>query len=124
MSEEENTDTVGSLKIRVANMLLNTVALSESLNIIRDVCVNRAAEIVDNASTEDLEKIKTQVDNYEEAQKQQQEANDQAAAADPAQPIRLAVLVALAILLGLAAQRVTLWEQEVLAAAFNALDII
>lgn len=84
MSQEENTDTVGSLKIRVANMLLNTVALSESLNIIRDVCVNRAAEIVDNASTEDLEKIKTQVDNYEEAQKQQQEANDQAAAADPA----------------------------------------
>lgn len=84
MSEEENTDTVGSLKIRVANMLLNTVALSESLNIIRDVCVNRAAEIVDNASTEDLEKIKTQVDNYEEAQKQRQEVNDQAAAADPA----------------------------------------
>ena len=73
MSEEENTDTVGSLKIRVANMLLNTVALSESLNIIRDVCVNRAAEIVDNASTEDLEKIKTQV-----------ETNNQAAAADPA----------------------------------------
>jgi|DEB0MinimDraft_6_1074348.scaffolds.fasta_scaffold315169_2 hypothetical protein len=84
MSEEQNTDTVGSLKIRVANMLLNTVALSESLNIIRDVCVRRAEEIIDNASTEQLENIKTQVDNYEESLKQQQEANDQAAAADPA----------------------------------------
>jgi len=84
MSEEQNTDTVGSLKIRVANMLLNTVALSESLNIIRDVCVRRAEEIIDNASTEQLENIKTQVNNYEESLKQQQEANDQAAAADPA----------------------------------------
>jgi len=84
MSEEQNTDTVGSLKIRVANMLLNTVALSESLNIIRDVCVRRAEEIIDNASTEQLENIKTQVNNYEESLKQQQEANDQASAADPA----------------------------------------
>jgi len=84
MSEEQNTDTVGSLKIRVANMLLNTVALSESLNIIRDVCVRRAEEIIDNASTEQLENIKTQVNNYEESLKQQQETNDQAAAADPA----------------------------------------
>jgi len=38
---EENKDTIGSLKIRVANMLLNTVSLSDSLNIIKDVCVKR-----------------------------------------------------------------------------------
>ena len=85
MSEEQNTDTVGSLKIRVANMLLNTVALSESLNIIRDVCVRRAEEIIDNASTEQLDNIKTQVNNYEQSlNKEQREVNDQAAAADPA----------------------------------------
>ena len=85
MSEQTDNDTVGSLKIRVANMLLNTIALSESMNIIRDACVSRAEEIVNNASTEQLDNIKTQVNNYEQSLNQEQrEVNDQAAAADPA----------------------------------------
>ena len=55
MSEEQNTDTIGALKTRVANMLINTVSLSETINILRDFCVKRGEELVDNATEEQLE---------------------------------------------------------------------
>ena len=58
MSEEQNKDTIGALKTRVANMLINTVSLSETINILRDFCVKRGEELVDNATEEQLENIK------------------------------------------------------------------
>lgn len=81
---EENKDTIGSLKIRVANMLLNTVSLSDSLNIIKDVCVKRGEEIVDNASEEELGNIKTQVQNYEDAVQKAQNQQAEGSGAQPA----------------------------------------
>lgn len=81
---EENKDTIGSLKIRVANMLLNTVSLSDSLNIIKDVCVKRGEEIIDNASEEELGNIKVQVQNYEDAVQKAQEQQAGGAGTQPA----------------------------------------
>lgn len=86
MSEEQNTDTIGALKNRLANMLINTVSLSETINILRDFCVKRGEELVDNASAEQLENIKKQVNDYEDSIKQQQEVEQQASAADPSGP--------------------------------------
>lgn len=87
MSEEQNTDTIGALKNRLANMLINTVSLSETINILRDFCVKRGEELVDNASEEQLENIKKQVNDYEDSIKQQQEVEQQASAADPSGPV-------------------------------------
>ena len=86
MSEEQNTDTIGALKNRLANMLINTVSLSETIHVLRDFCVKRGEELVDNATEEQLENIKKQVNDYEDSVKQQQEVEQQASAADPSSP--------------------------------------
>ena len=61
------TGTVGKLKTDFANLLINRVTLGECLNVIRDACVARAADIVDEADESTLENIKKDVAAFHEA---------------------------------------------------------
>lgn len=71
----DNTSEAGDnpLKTRLANMLINRVTLSESLNVIRDACIKRAEDIVDNASAEDMQRIIQDLEMFENPP--EQEAN-------------------------------------------------
>lgn len=72
---EEQTNTIGSLKTRLANLYLNQVSLSESLKIIQNACVNTATQTIDGASEEQLAKIKEELAEFEknvQAQPQEQ----------------------------------------------------
>jgi hypothetical protein len=61
------TGTVGELKTDFANLLINRVTLGECLNVIRDACVARAADIVDEADEPTLENIRKDVASFQEA---------------------------------------------------------
>ena len=61
------TGTVGELKTDFANLLINRVTLGECLNVIRDACVARAADIVDESDEAALENIKKDVAAFREA---------------------------------------------------------
>ena len=61
------TGTVGKLKTDFANLLINRVTLGECLNVIRDACVARAADLVDEADEATLENIKKDVSAFQEA---------------------------------------------------------
>ena len=64
-STEQEQDPNASIKTRLANLLINRVALSECLNVIRDACMQRAGDIVDNASEEDMKNILKDIDAIE-----------------------------------------------------------
>ncbi len=64
-STEEKQDPNASIKTRLANLLINRVALSECLNVIRDACMQRAGEIVDDASEDDMKNILKDIDAFE-----------------------------------------------------------
>ena len=53
------------LKSRLANLLINRVALSECLNVIKDACISRAAAIVDEADSTQRAQIEKDVDDFE-----------------------------------------------------------
>ena len=59
--------TLKDLKTDFANLLINRVTLGECLNVIRDACVARAADIVDDADETQLENIKKDVATFAEA---------------------------------------------------------
>ena len=59
--------TVGQLKTDFANLLINRVTLGECLNVIRDACVARAADIVDEADEPTLQSIRKDVASFKEA---------------------------------------------------------
>ena len=61
----EDQDPNASIKTRLANLLINRVALSECLNVIRDACMERAGEIVESADEEDMKKILSDIDIFE-----------------------------------------------------------
>ena len=61
------TGTVGELKTDFANLLINRVTLGECLNVIRDACVARAADIVDDADEPTLANIRKDVTSFQEA---------------------------------------------------------
>ena len=61
------TGTVGKLKTDFANLLINRVTLGECLNVIRDACVARAGDLVDEADEPTLENIKKDVAAFHEA---------------------------------------------------------
>ena len=62
---EEKQQTIGDIKTRLANLLINRVTLSETLNVLREACVKRASEIIDSATEEDLLKIEQDIDAFE-----------------------------------------------------------
>ena len=66
-SGKVGTGTVGELKTDFANLLINRVTLGECLNVIRDACVARAADIVDEADETTLENIRKDVASFQEA---------------------------------------------------------
>jgi len=66
--QEESADS--SIKTRLANLLINRVALSECLNVIRDACIQRAAEIVEDADEEQMNKILQDLDSFENPPKE------------------------------------------------------
>ena len=53
--------TLKNLKTDFANLLINRVTLGECLNVIRDACVARAGDLVDEADDATLENIKKDV---------------------------------------------------------------
>jgi hypothetical protein len=59
--------TLKDLKTDFANLLINRVSLGECLNVIRDACVARAADLVDEADEPTLENIKKDVEAFKEA---------------------------------------------------------
>ena len=56
--------TIGTLKTDFANLLINRVTLGECLNVIRDACVARASEMVDQADDTQLDNIKQDVAQF------------------------------------------------------------
>lgn len=64
-TDSQEQDPNSSVKTRLANLLINRVALSECLNVIRDACVERAGQIIDNATEEDMAKILKDVELFE-----------------------------------------------------------
>ena len=59
--------TLKDLKTDFANLLINRVSLGECLNVIRDACVARAADLVDEADEPTLENIKKDVQAFKDA---------------------------------------------------------
>jgi hypothetical protein len=70
-TSDGSKDTIGDLKTRFANLLINRVALSECLNVIRDACVQRATELIDQADAEQIENIKKDVELFENPPKEE-----------------------------------------------------
>jgi hypothetical protein len=68
--------TLKELKTDFANLLINRVSLGECLNVIRDACVARAADLVDEADEPTLENIKKDVEAFKEAGTEANEANE------------------------------------------------
>ena len=66
-SGEAGAGLIGGLKTDFANLLINRVTLGECLNVIRDACVSRASDLVDEADEAQLENIKKDVASYNEA---------------------------------------------------------
>ena len=64
-TDSQEQDPNASVKTRLANLLINRVALSECLNVIRDACVERAGQIIDNATEEDMTKILKDIELFE-----------------------------------------------------------
>lgn len=62
---EEKQKTIGDIKTRLANLLINRVTLSETLNVLREACVKRASEIIDGATEQDLVKIEQDIEAFE-----------------------------------------------------------
>ena len=63
VKQEEGADS--TLKTRLANLLINRVALSECLNVIRDACVQRAAEVIENSDEKQINKILQDLESFE-----------------------------------------------------------
>ena len=64
-TNEGSNDPNAELKTRFANLLINRVALSECLNVIRDACVQRATELLEQADEAQLENIKKDIELFE-----------------------------------------------------------
>jgi hypothetical protein len=68
VKQDEGADS--TIKTRLANLLINRVALSECLNVIRDACVQRAAEVIENADEEQMGKILQDLESFENPPKE------------------------------------------------------
>jgi len=79
---EENNQTIGDIKTRLANLLINRVTLSETLNLLRDACVKRASDIIDNATEEELKGIEKDIEAFENPPKPEN-TGDQGDQGDP-----------------------------------------
>lgn len=62
---EENEQTIGDIKTRLANLLINRVTLSETLNLLRDACIKRASDIIDGATEEEIKNIEKDIEAFE-----------------------------------------------------------
>jgi hypothetical protein len=82
---EENNQTIGDIKTRLANLLINRVTLSETLNLLRDACVKRASDIIDNATEEELKGIEKDIEAFENPPKPENtgDQGDQGDQGDP-----------------------------------------
>jgi hypothetical protein len=81
------------LKSRLANLLINRVALSECLNVIKDACISRAGAIVDEADSTQRAQIEKDVNEFENpptadstAPSVEGAADSEAAVSDPPPP--------------------------------------
>ena len=72
-TSDGSNETIGDLKTRLANLLINRVSLSETLNVVRDACVQRAAELIDQADSTQLENIKKDIELFENPPQQEEE---------------------------------------------------
>jgi hypothetical protein len=64
-TNEESKDPSADLKTRFANLLINRVALSECLNVIRDACIQRAGELIDTANDDQMGSIVKDLEAFE-----------------------------------------------------------
>jgi hypothetical protein len=58
-------DPKADLKTRFANLLINRVALSECLNVIRDACLQRADDLVEKADESQMANILKDLEIFE-----------------------------------------------------------
>ena len=57
-------NTLKDLKTDFANLLINRVTMGECLNVIRDACVARASDLIDEADPPTLENIKKDIEAF------------------------------------------------------------
>jgi len=79
-------DPQADLKTRFANMLINRVALSECLNVIRDACLQRADELIEQADDEQMANIKKDLEVFENPPPQGSQGDDGASSPPPDAP--------------------------------------
>ena len=63
-SEPTGGNTLKDLKTDFANLLINRVTMGECLNVIRDACVARASDLIDEADPPTLENIKKDIEAF------------------------------------------------------------
>tara|TARA_Y100001951_G_scaffold73920_1_gene60884 strand:+ start:308 stop:637 length:330 start_codon:yes stop_codon:yes gene_type:complete len=61
----KNEDPKADLKTRFANLLINRVALSECLNVIRDACLQRADDLIEQADETQMANILKDLETFE-----------------------------------------------------------
>lgn len=74
-TNEGSNDPNAELTTRFANLLINRVALSECLNVVRDACIQRAKELIEQADSTQLENIKKDIEVFENPPKSEEAAD-------------------------------------------------
>lgn len=70
-------DEKQKLKTNLANLIINRITVSESLNILRDFSVNQANKVVDEANEDQLVNIQQQVDSFLASGQKEQASKDE-----------------------------------------------
>ncbi len=71
-------DEAKQLEVKIANNVLNNIPFAQVVQILSNEATRRAKEAVDNASEEELTKMKEDFEKAEAELKAQQEANQPA----------------------------------------------
>ena len=77
-------DEAKQLEVKIANNILNNIPFAQVVQILSNEATRRSKEAVDNASEEELVKMKEDFEKAEAELKAQQEANQPAPAPAPA----------------------------------------
>ena len=71
-------DEAKQLEVKIANNILNNIPFAQVVQILSNEATRRSKEAVDNASEEELIKMKEDFEKAEAEQRAQQEANQPA----------------------------------------------
>ena len=86
-TSDGSKDSNAELKTRFANLLINRVALSECLNVIRDACIQRAGELIDTADEAQMVNITKDVEAFENPPEPQEGTTPSSGPVDASGPV-------------------------------------